>query len=178
MIPTIDAPIQCQSHPRWRGVRLGLANFEGGDLGTYGCAVTCLSMLLGALKVRDLDYTPESVNEMLKAHDAFAGPWGTYVCWSRVPELRYEGRFDCPAVPLPGHVAEQMDLRLADGLPVIAWVDGSREAGLQQHFVLIVGKGEGGYVINDPYYGDRAPLCPRYGPSDEIAICGVVFFQK
>ncbi len=59
----------------------------------------------------------------------------------------------------------------------IVYVDASREFGTQQHFVLIVGKDEQGYVIHDPYYGDRVPLCPRYGKTDAIAICGVVFYQ-
>lgn len=176
-IPIIGAPIQCQSNRDWRSVRLGFSTFDNGNIGTYGCAVTCLSMLMGALKKRDLDYTPDSVNEMLKAHKAFAGPWGTYVYWNQIPDLLYEGRYDCPTFPLPDHVSEQIDQHLRNGVPVIVYVDASRELGLQQHFVLIVGDSDNSYIINDPYYGDRAPLCPRYGKTDDIAICGVVFYQ-
>ncbi|OGT28083.1 MAG: hypothetical protein A2Z17_07145 [Gammaproteobacteria bacterium RBG_16_66_13] len=157
---TLVLPIQAlsQRNPVWANQTLGFGRVT---LGTHGCAVTVLAMLLNCLNPHPdpsnspnpLFYTPTTVNHALRAHDAFTGPLRNFV----------------------------IDRRLETNLPVIAYVDAKlKEPGLQQHFVLIVGVEDaerGIYLINDPWFGDQALLCPRYGVTPAQAIAGLILFD-
>lgn len=164
-----------QRDPEWANHRLGMSKVT---IGGYGCAITCLAMWLNAVKAEahpDLD--PLTVNEYLVLGGGYRA--ANLVDWSRLPrlyqEMKYLGRVDCPTTSAP---IEQVDALLDKGLPVIVYVDFSHEPGLQQHFVLITHRGEGGeYYINDPWFGDQSTLCPRYGQTAKAAICGIILLE-
>jgi len=177
----IDIPVLSQRDPLWAGKLLG---FSMSTIGEAGCAVTALAMLINATHPLDENVTPAMVNTALKDCDAFIGPTRNNVAWYRVPRLwprlSYYKRIDAPNRPLRRGEMAEINRRLVWDVPVIAYVDGRKsEPGVQQHFVLIVGHDPHSrdYIIADPWYGDAAPLCRRYGPTPEAAICGLILYD-
>lgn len=177
-----------QNNAVWSRQLLG---FSQRTLGTHGCAVTSLTMLLNTVTASGTTtstrYSPRTVNEALRERAAFCGPWANYVDWPIVPSIwpyltHYE-RLDCRDYPTPKYALSEIDKRLDAGLPVIAYVDASPEKGLQQHFVLLIGKDDraedsGGYLINNPWRGTSHPICPQYGANSAIAVCGIIFYDR
>lgn len=167
----------------WARVKLG---FSSGALGEYGCAVTALAMLLNNLSgsITKPPHNPATVNGALRQANAYRGKYRNYVNWPAVPAiwsgLEYADRIDCPDRLTHRAELKEIDDRLAQWLPVIIYVDAKKqEPGLQQHFVLIVGQqADGIYLINDPWHGDQATLCPRYGATPARAICGIILFDR
>ena len=175
-----------QRDPVWARRKLG---FSQGTLGDYGCAVTALAMLLnyvdGELIGINDRHTPVTVNQALRVANGFRGKYRNYLNWPAVPSvwpfLEYDDRVDCANRLAHKSELKEIDERLAKRMPVIVYVDARRqEPGLQQHFVLIIGQDTdtGLYRINDPWHGDMALLCPRYGATPAQALCGIILFDR
>ena len=163
-----------QRNPRWRDVALG---FSSSSIGDYGCAITCVAMLLNFRSAFALFHTPLSVNSELMKHNAYRSM--NLVDWHRIPDvfpdakLSYAGRIDCPDKPAP---LDRIDALLDKGMPVIVYVDYSTAPGLQQHFVVIHANVSGNYVIADPY--EKHPtLVPAYGKDAKTAVCGIIMYE-
>lgn len=62
---------------RWRNKTLGFSRLT---IGGYGCTLTSLTMLINYIEGKN--YTPDQVNERLKAVKAFSG---ALLLWARVP---------------------------------------------------------------------------------------------
>lgn len=175
----ISVAAQSQQNPLWAWQPLG---FGKASIGSQGCAITSLSMLLNATLEANRD-SPTTINTSLRKHRAFAGPWGNYLVWQAIPSiwphLSYTGRIDCPDRPVTLPELAEIDRRLEDATPVIVYVDASPQSGLQQHFVLIVGKDDDGeYIINNPWNGNQHQLCPPYGQRPDLAICGIILYER
>jgi len=175
----VTYPIYSQRDPKWSNFPLGASEAaSSSSLGAYGCAVTTIAQKLSIMGFLS---TPVLVQTALKVNRAFGGRTNNLVMWGRVhdafPQLTYNGRADFPNAPLPPNVMKMIRDRLAMNNPVIAYVDASQyERGLQQHFVLIEGELESGFVILNPWNGKRESL-RAYGKTDEIAICGCVWLD-
>jgi len=64
---------------------------------------------------------------------------------------------------------EKIDAYLTAKKPVIALVDFSPTAGIQTHFVIIIGKENQSYLINDPWTGETYFFEAKYGdPAKQI----------
>jgi len=175
-----------QRDPVWARKKLG---FSQGSIGDYGCAVTALAMVLNYIDAELLGvtdrHTPATVNAALRVVNGFRGKYRNSINWPAVPAvwplLEYDDRVDCANRLAHKSELKEIDDRLAHRTPVIIYVDARKsEPGLQQHFVLIVGQDTdtGVYRINDPWHGDMAQLCPRYGATPARAICGIILFDR
>lgn len=117
-----------QRDSRWSLVRLG---FGKTTIGTHGCFITCLSMMV--------DKTPDVVNEILKKAGAFNGDLLISEKAAEALNLDYFGKeYDVNKEP--------------NYLPNIKEVDMSPSAGKQQHFVVRAME-NGKKVIIDPWTG-------------------------
>ncbi|HLF28206.1 MAG TPA: C39 family peptidase [Anaerolineae bacterium] len=179
MTEALSVPLVGQRDERWRNVLLGNS---GETIGNYGCAIACLAML-GAHAQREPVQPLDVLNNMLRSVGGFYNRnllrWGiTHTIYSN---LRYVGRIDI-GVNRPATVQEMRTIydALSRAAPIIIYVDSrEKEPGLQQHFVLVVGAdaAEQSLVIHDPWFGDATCLCPRYGPTPQEAVCGVIIYD-
>jgi len=160
--PTITPPpLFSQRDPAWARLQLGTS---GVTIGSHGCVVACLAMVLQAF---GLSETPATVNDSLTVHHGYHST--NHVIWESVqriwPTVNFAGRFDCTSVPAP---TDEINRRLALRFPVIAWLDFDERPGIQQHFVLLVEAvlGDSGetvdYHIHDPWTGKVNSLVGRY----------------
>ena len=157
----LTPPLFSQREPEWSSHQLGTSDKT---IGSHGCVVTCLAMILQAFGLAE---TPASVNEKMTARHGYHST--NHVIWESVqriwPSVNFMGRFDCITVPAP---TAEINRRLALGFPVIAWLDFDERPGIQQHFVLLVeavldNSGETvDYHIHDPWTGKVNTLVGRY----------------
>jgi hypothetical protein len=148
-------PLFSQRDPRWANQRLGTSDKT---IGSHGCVVTCLAMILCAY---GLDETPASANEQLTARRGYHNT--NLVIWESVqriwPSVNFAGKLNCITTPAP---IEEINRRLAQGYPVIAWLDFDERPGTQQHFVLLLGILGSDYAICDPWTGEHGTLVKEY----------------
>jgi len=156
----LTPPLFSQREPEWSSHQLGTSDKT---IGSHGCVVTCLAMILQAFGLAE---TPASVNEKMTARHGYHST--NHVIWESVqriwPSVNFAGRFDCTSVPAP---TDEINRRLALGYPVIAWLDYSDRPGIQQHFVLLVDTIHHNgvfddYAIQDPWTGLHDGLVNSY----------------
>jgi Peptidase_C39 like family len=147
---SIAIPPMNQNNPAWTGARLGASPTD--TIGSSGCAITAVTMMLGYYGV---ETDPASLN-------AWLTPSGGYAYWDQLvwdAVTRYSGgqvAFSGWFGPDLGLIERELDA----GRPVVAEV---RLSG-NQHFVLLTGyTAAGGFVINDPWFGDSVRFSDRYG---------------
>ena len=147
---SIAIPPMNQNNPAWAGARLGASPTD--TIGSSGCAITAVTMMLGYYGV---ETDPASLNAWLTPSGGYAN-WDQLV-WDTV--TRYSGgqvAFSGWFGPDLGLIERELDA----GRPVVAEV---RLSG-NQHFVLLTGyTAAGGFVINDPWFGDSVRFSDRYG---------------
>jgi len=148
----LDIPPLSQRDPRWIDVQLGSSNTT---IGGYGCLLTCISMMLGYFGITTAD--PIWLNAWLRKHAGFSNGnlfvWGSLTFDKRV---QFIFRYDYPAT-------EKIDEQLALGRPAIIKTDMVPETYvLDEHWVLVVGRVDGSYIINDPWTGDQVKFEKRY----------------
>jgi len=145
-----------QRDSRWSSKKLGTSSV---NIGGYGCVITCISMLC---TYYGHEVTPDQLNQMLINVGGFAQT--NLMIWEKLhdlfPDIKWDGRIDCPDVPAP---LETIDSYLNKSMPVIVCVDFDPKEGLQQHFVLIIGKENNDYFINDPWTGETYFFTAKYG---------------
>jgi hypothetical protein len=152
------APLS-QVDPRWKDVQLG-TSFS--TIGGYGCLITCVSMMLDYY---GFDTNPALLNEELKGNAGYSN--GNLLMWGQVPVIfpgvTYDGKWE-------GSRNDIIDKCLADGKPAIIHVDyNPATSAIEQHWVLVVGKKDGKYIINDPKDGAQVVFNDRYGdPATKI----------
>jgi len=164
-----------QQDPQWKNDKIG----GGPDtIGYIGCALTCVSMYVSGWGYPE---TPGTLNKKLTARGGFideAIVWGSVTgIYSQVKSvgLTVCGNNDAPLA--------QIDSYLAAGNPVIVEVDYKPEPGLQTHWVLIIAKKDGDYVIQDPWPNPpetkEVTLMSRFsqGQSLKRAIKAVAWYQ-
>ncbi len=127
-----------QRNPTWAKKQLGFSTLT---IGNYGCTLVSLTMLLNYVEGKF--YTPDKVNERLKAVKAFTG---ALLLWSRVPlafpSLKWIKRgYNYNNIEVSWNI-------YAKRLPVMVEVNGAK-IGAPRHWVLFIGNGK----MNDPWFG-------------------------
>jgi len=176
MTQILSIPIIAQGDPRWKDRRLG---FSDVSIGGYGCAIACLAML-GAYAQHEPPIPLDELNETLKSNDVYYAH--NMLRWPFVetvyPSLLYVTRVDIGAQLATPAQLKLISDHLSRGVPVVIYVDSSKvQPGLQQHFVLVTGYDGARMTIQDPWHGDSAYLCPRYGKTMAEAVWGIVLYD-
>ena len=151
-----------QQDPAWKNKKLGFSNVS---IGTDGCAITSLAMLV---KGFGYDETPATLNKKLKDLGENNGYIGALVIWGSIPilfpKISYKNLVLCRDHNAP---LAQIDDSLANGQPVLVEVDRSLSSGLQMHWVVLYGKKGNDYLMTDPWNypsdDDETLLSARYG---------------
>jgi hypothetical protein len=182
MMQILDAPIYSQRDPQWSAEHYGLPQAARASMiGAYGCGITCVAQKLTLLGFAT---TPLQVQQRLAAQRGFrsGGTWN-FIDWSRVPiafpQLKYLGRHDVQGNgPAPQRIMDAINLRVQLNDFTIIYVDAQRyQAGLQQHFVLVVGVMESGaLIVANPWSGQMQDLRP-YADTDAQAVRGLIMLD-
>jgi hypothetical protein len=151
-----SVPVISQQNGAWAGLPLGRSPVD--TIGSAGCAVSAVAMVL---KYYGVPADPAQLNAWLTANNGYAAL--DDVIWGAVGDAS-GGRVD-----FTGWYGADLGLitnELSAGRPVIAEVSLNRN----QHFVVLTGMdGGGGFITNDPWFGDQVNFASRYGdPSTGI----------
>lgn len=132
-----------QMDAKWKDKKLGASDLT---IGTCGCLLTCMTMVANAF---GLDETPASLNDRLMGMGGFAG---VGVRPQYLPKLiPGTGYARLPSFDPPAPLAA-IDAQLAKGLPAVVKVDYFLEReGVQDHWIVLTGKQEEDYIVQDPY---------------------------
>lgn len=117
-----------------------------------GCAITAVTMLL---RYYGINTNPNAFNAWLTPNGGYA--WWDELVWDSV--TRYSGG----RVAFSGWLGPDLttiESQINAAQPVVAEV----RLGRNQHFIRITGyTAEGGFQINDPWFGDSVRFSDRYG---------------
>jgi len=165
-----------QTDPAWKDTLLGFDRES--TIGQFGCLLTCLAMVANGFGANE---TPVTLNEKLKGVGGFIGP---LVIPGALPavaaQVKYSKRIQCNNPPAP---LGEIDNALSAGEPVIVKVDYSPVPGVQDHWIVLVEKQGGDYLILDPwpFPAETRPvlLTSRYGfaGGPERIILDTLFFS-
>jgi len=164
-----------QRDPKWKDDKLGTSSLS---LGTSGCAVTSVAMLLSGYGYAE---TPGSLNRGLKNKGGFVG---AAIVWGAVnalyPKVKFSNIILCRDSDAP---LAAIDTSIARGQPVLVEVDSSPAAGLQTHWVVLYAKRGGDYLMLDPWPLPSDPgealLTPRYSQGKPLkrTITAAVWYE-
>jgi len=148
-------PLSQKSAP-WGLKKLGFSNVS---ISGYGCVLVNCSMICNYF---GHETTPDKLNEDMKRVHGYYNKnlWQWHKLTEIYPDIKFTGGLDFPNDPTP---LNKIDKQLNKGFPVIAYLDYSSKPGIQTHFVLIVGKVNGDYLINDPLGGETYFFKAKYG---------------
>lgn len=143
-----------QRNPLWANEQLGTSNKT---IGSHGCTINCATMLLRLLL--GINITPAELNTWLKANGGYQNynlfDW--YILEKFDPRISFRYRYK-------GAYLDKIDEQLQKGIPSIVNVDMNPATSvLDEHWVLVVGKVDGSYIINDPWYGTQFKFEEKYG---------------
>lgn len=168
-----------QRDPRWKDEKLGFDNAI--TIGSDGCALTCLAMLVNGYGFSE---TPASMNQKLKALGPGAGFLGGLIVWAGLtrafPTVAFQNIIICRDQPAP---LEAINASLDAGQPVIVEVDRSPSPGLQNHWVILYKRQGNDYLMLDPWPhpvdNKETLMVGRFGQGREAAlvITAVVWYQ-
>ena len=171
--------ILSQRDPRWMNEKLGFDATV--TIGTDGCTLTCLTMLVNGV---GFDETPSSMNRKLKDMGTGIGFLGSLIVWPGLtqafPKIIFRRIIVCRDQPAP---VDEINTSLDSGQPLLIELDRSPSPGLQNHWVVLVARQGDDYLMLDPWPipPDKEPvtLLPRYSfgrPPSEF-ITAVVWYN-
>jgi len=166
----LDVPFFRQIWEPWGKETVGFSNdlIENG-----GCALTSLAMLF---KYYGVDTDPHSLNNWLKGNNGYLG--SSSIIWSKAAEMaggkvNYQGMVNYSETADIEYINSLID----NGYPVIARMNFQNTP----HYVVITGRSEFTYFINDPWYENPArTINEAYEPYNypAAAIKGIVVFTS
>lgn len=146
----MNIAVIAQQNPAWAGARLGTSPVE--SIGSAGCAITAVTMML---RYYGINTDPGAFNGWLTANGGYA--YDDQLIWDAV--TAYSGgrvAFSGWLGPDLNAIENELDAMQ----PVVAEV----RLGANQHFVLLTGyTTDGGFQIDDPWFGDSVRFRDRYG---------------
>jgi hypothetical protein len=152
-----------QRDPRWAGEKLGFDTTV--TIGSDGCTLTCLAMLVNGYGFSE---TPSTLNRKLKDMGSGVGFLGSLIVWPGLtqafPKIVFRGIIICRDQPAPiGDINNSLEA----GQPLVIEIDESPATGLQNHWVVIYARQGNDYLMLDPWPqpAEHAPvaLSTRYG---------------
>jgi hypothetical protein len=168
-----------QRDPLWADEMLGFDDTV--TIGTDGCALNCLVMLVNGYGFTE---TPSTMNRKLKDMGSGNGFLGSLIVWSGLtrafPKIAFQRIIICRDQPAP---ISDINASLAAGQPLLVEIDRSPSSGLQTHWVVLYARQGDDYLMLDPWPlpPDSAPVAlgSRYAagrPLSEL-ITAVVWYQ-
>lgn len=151
----LDVPILGQRDSRWASILLGY-NTSTYTIGSHGCLVTSLSMLIGK--------TPDQVNQILKDNGGFLAGGGLFI-WGKASVLGLTCQYTSSSYsgPVTDLGVTKAKEYLDQGFPLIAEVDfNPATVAEEQHYVVVVGYDGEDFIMNDPWTKDRVSM-DKYG---------------
>jgi hypothetical protein len=147
-----------QQDPQWKADLLGFGD-PGDTIGTYGCALTSVAMLVSGHGYTE---TPKTLNQKLKNKNGFVS---SGIRWDVVrqvhPEITLKENILCENTDAP---LGKINAALEAGQPVVVRVDSSPAPGLQWHYVMIYARnGNDDYLMLDPW-----PYSPGTDKQDSL----------
>ena len=145
-----------QKDPKWGRKKLGNSNSL---ISSYGCLLTCHAMML--IYYGHDDLTPDTLNELYKNKNVYDKDlinfWAASNCFEDITADEYYNCYNDPCD------LSKIDTYLDQKKPVIAWVDFSPKDDVPDHFVLIIGKENDSYLVNDPWTGETYFFEAKFG---------------
>ena len=162
----LNVPQFSQKDPRWKDIKLGTSN---STIGGYGCLMTDATMVA---RYYGHDVNPAQMNQLLIDNGGYVNKDGgstnaNLFVFGALTDIfpdvviDWNNFINCIDTPAP---LGTIDAMLLAGYPVIVQVDfNPSDVDIDQHWVTIVGKQNGSYIINDPIDGNRVTFESRYG---------------
>jgi len=149
-VKTLDVPDFKQKDPRWADKRIGGSDQKISKVGCTLCSVAMVMAYYGE------DVDPVSLNEYLINNDGYT--FRGWLKWYSAAEYA-KGRVEVDYLGAPSH--ELIEKSLKKGRPSIVKI---LLRGVIPHWVVIVGKDKGEYLVMDPLGESAGPV-----PLSEIA---------
>lgn len=160
-----------QEDPKWQQDILGFGS-PGDSIGAYGCALSCVAMMLSGHGFAE---TPKTLNQKLKNAKGFIGDFIVWGAISQIyPQVILKSFITCHIADTPLGL---INASIEAGQPVIVEINNF-------HWVLLYAKEGNDYLMLDPipYQTDvskKTYLTPRYsrGVSLKQTITHVVMYE-
>lgn len=145
-IEPLDIPLYSQKDSRWASNKLGTSNVT---IGSYGCLITAAAMVC---KFYGKDTDPSRINQALIDVNGYAS--GNLLIFDAINTIYPDIAVDWDKF-LNNPTESMVDGVLKQDIPVIIQVDyNTNTPALEQHWVVVIGKDENGYLIADPIDGE------------------------
>src|SRR3972149_5328807 len=145
-----------QTETKYRTIMLG---FGTGSIYDYGCY---LISLCNGLNQKGYSFTPESLNDLFKANNAWVGPYKNYIDVANLNRY-FPSIFESfQSIDPWNDVPKSSDL-ISANLIVLGRVSGKAIGGIGDHFVLLTGVENGIVIIHDPWAGKTEKITVRWG---------------
>ena len=152
----IDVPNFQQFDPQWKDKMLAKTS---STMGNYGCTVCATAM---ALHAKGIHLNPDELNQALNRHNGFTE--SGLLIWKGIENVT-DGRYKIILNSNPTH--KTLDRELSRGNPIIAKVLYNRSI---WHWVLITGKNDLDYLIQDPLSAKGSAETMKQYPEGFFAI--------
>jgi hypothetical protein len=130
--------------------------------------------------MKGYSFTVESINDWLKAADAFVGPYNNYIDVANLHKYFPNVFNGFQQIDPWDDVPPDTDL-ISDNLVVLCRVNAKGIGGSGSHYLLLVGVENGVAIINDPWTGKTEPITQTYGNLGNIlsiVIFNVIPYQQ
>lgn len=142
--PVADVPFFLQNDPQWAGDALGASRFK---MAASGCLVSCIASSLSA---QGMETDPGKLNRLFTENDVYNGEGD--ILWANI-----KNAFPDVQVTMPAQVdADALEKAVADSRFPIVKVKYNGSG--YQHWVLLIGADENGYLCMDPLNSRMEPL--------------------
>jgi GH25 family lysozyme M1 (1,4-beta-N-acetylmuramidase) len=149
-IEPLDIKPMSQKDPKWAGDKLGTSSVT---IGAYGCLITSVAMICNYYG-KETD--PGKINRDLISVNGYAS--GNLLRFAAVETIYPDIKVDWDSY-LSNPTNAQINAVLKSGVPAIVQVDYKPDTpALDQHWVVVIGKDENGYLIADPIDGEKVYL--------------------
>jgi len=167
----IETPLFSQKDPIWRYKKLGTSN---STIGGYGCLLTSATMVCAHY---GKNTNPDLLNQAMIRVNGYANGnlWKFWSLSAVYPDITIRDYVDCEKVPAP---LALIDMRLAEGIPVIVKVDYYPGGAVQQHWILLCGKQGDDYIAADPISGTRILFREKYGDPARYIFRVVTYMRR
>jgi len=146
IIEPLELNLMSQKDARWSGDKLGTSSVT---IGSYGCLITSVAMVCNYY---GKETNPGKINQDLIEVNGYAS--GNLLKFDAISTIYPDIAVDWEDY-LSNPTDKQIDTVLKKDIPVIVQVDYKPDTpALDQHWVVIIGKDEKGYLIADPIDGE------------------------
>lgn len=167
--------VYLQRNLKWSSILLGLNTDPAYTIGWYGCLLCCVAELAGV--------PPDVMNTaLIKAHGFLNGGEMIFGAIHQACQIAHTPRivtfqsqsYEYRSSPFPAADIQLLKTTLGS-TPVLLEVDSNPSPKFAMHWVLGVAWSDSQLIVDDPWNGDRRPLCPTYGEDVPTALVRTVY---